>query len=322
MSSSEIPNGSFEIDSDSDGIPDEWERGLYPGGEGGYDSGESAHGARSYRFVHPGGRGNGGGYLESGLFPASRLFFPPVRFACKASAAGIKVACVIRCYDAGKAFLGEREVYASVSNPTAWSLVVVTNVSGVPGGTEFVKVRLIGGKDDTDAAGTVWFDAVGVEGLPAPVPVRETVDQPAAKTRSGKYIDVGSAWDMNIPADGKLSWLVVEVELMGSSWTDEMGSGSCRPRGRFRIGERWSSDAVGPDASEWGGPYRLSLNIEGLSGKRQLRFQIRAEPGGEGSVTLRSPGSLRKFYLPNTRIVDAGAGTVSDGWDGMREGRP
>jgi len=257
MSYGEIPNGSLETDSVSDGVPDDWERGLYPGGEGGYDSGETAHGARSYRFVHPGGRGNGGGYLESGFFPANRLFFPPVRFACKAS-----------------------------------------------------------------AAGTVWFDAVGVEGFPAPVPLVETVDQPAAKTRSAKYIDVGRAWDMNIPAGGKLSWLVVEVELMGSSWTDETGPGSCRPRGRLRIGERWSSDAVGPDASEWGGPYRLSLNIDGLSGTQQLRFQLRAEPGGEGPVSLRSPASLRSYFLPNTRIVDVGAGTVSDGWEGMREGRP
>ena len=29
-----VPNGSFEIDSDSDGVPDNWTRSLYSGGAG------------------------------------------------------------------------------------------------------------------------------------------------------------------------------------------------------------------------------------------------------------------------------------------------
>ena len=53
-------------------------------------------------FFHPGGKGNGGGYLESDYVHANPLFSKPVRFACKASAAGIKVACVVLRYDRGK----------------------------------------------------------------------------------------------------------------------------------------------------------------------------------------------------------------------------
>lgn len=322
MSSLEIPNGSFEIDSDSDGVPDGWERGFLPGGAGGYDDGDSVHGARSYRFVHPGGAGNGGGYLESGFFPASALFFPPVRFACKASNPGTGVACVVRFYDRCRAPLGEREVYSSVSNPAAWGLVVVADPGGVPAGTGYARVRLVGGTSGADAAGTVWFDAVGVEGAPAPCPLPGVVDQAEARARSAKFVDVGRPWDIVIPGDGTSSWLVVGVELRGRSWTDEMGHGSCRPVGRFMIGDRVSSEASGPGTDEWGGPYLLSMRIDGLAGARQLRFQLRAEPGGEVAVALRSPAGLPRLLHPNTRVVDAVAGTVTDGWEGKRGGRP
>lgn len=322
MSSLEIHNGSFEIDSDSDGVPDGWERGFFPGGSGGYDDGDSAHGARSYRFVHPGGPGNGGGYLESGFFPASALFFPPVRFACKASNPATGVACVVRFHDRARAPLGEREVYFSVSNPAAWGLVVVADPGGVPAGTRYARVRLVGGTSGADAAGTVWFDAVGVEGAPAPSPLAGTVDQAEARARSTQFVDVGQPWDIVIPEDGTSSWLVVGVELRGHSWSDEMGIGSCRPVARFRIGERVSSEAAGPGTGEWGGPFLLSMRIDGLAGARQLRFQLRAEPGGEAAVALRSPAALPRLLFPNARVVDAMAGTVADGWEAKREGRP
>ena len=312
MSHMEIPNGSFEDDVDSDGVPDHWSVFFYPGGTGGYDTGEHVHGMKSYKFVHPGGQGNGGGYLESDYVYADPLFFKPVRFACKASAAGIKVACVVLHYDRGKGFLGEKEVYASIANPTAWGLVVVTNLPCPFPGTEYVKVRLVGGMDDTDVAGTVWFDAVGMEGSVASVPAAEMVDQAQVGTRSGSYVDVGIPWDITIPAGGRFSWLVVGIELKGISWVNEMGEGSCRPKGRFRIGSRFSSEATGSGTAVWEGPYYPSLNIDGLSGSQRVHFQLREEPDAGEKVFLRSPPAARKYFRQNARVVDAGEGTVTD----------
>jgi hypothetical protein len=312
MSHMEIPNGSFEEDVDSDGIPDRWSVFFYPGGSGGYDTGERVHGRKSYKLIHPGGKGNGGGYLESDYVRADPLFLKPVRFACKASAAGIKVACVVLHYDGGKGFLGAKEVYASTANPTAWGLVVVTNLPWSFPGTEYVKVRLVGGKDDTDVAGTVWFGAVGEEGSPASVPVAETVDQAPVSTHSGGYVDVGTPWDITLPSGGKFSWLVVGMELKGLSWSNEMGEGSCRPKGRFRIGSRFSSEATGPGTAVWGGPYYPSLNIDGISGSRRVHFQLREEPDAGEKVFLRSPAAARKYFRSNARVVDAGEGTVAD----------
>jgi hypothetical protein len=318
MSHMEIPNGSFEEDVDSDGVPDHWSVFFYPGGTGGYDTGEHARGMKSYKFVHPGGKGNGGGYLESDQVRADPLFFKPVRFACKASAAGMKVACVVLHYDGGKGFLGEKEVYASIANPTAWGLVVITNLTCSFPGTEYVKVRLVGGKDDTDVAGTVWFGAVGEEGSPASVPAAESVDQGEVGARTGGYVDVGTPWDITIPAGGKFSWLVVGIELKGFSWANEMGEGACRPKGRFRIGSRFSSEATGPGTAAWGGPYPACLNIDGLSGSQRAHFQLREEPDAGEKVFLRSPAAARKYFRQNVRVVDAGEGTVADsGQEGL-----
>lgn len=267
---------------------------------------------KSYKFVHPGGKGNGGGYLESDYVHANPLFFKPVRFACKASAAGIKVACVVLHYDRGKGFLGEKEIYASVANPTAWGLVVITNLPCSFPGTEYIKVRLVGGKDDTDVAGTVWFDAVGEEGSPASVPASETVDQVEVGARTGSYVDVGTPWDITVPAGGKFSWLLVGIELMGYSWSNEMGDGFCLPKARFRIGSRFSSEATGPGTAAWEGPYYPSLNIDGISGSQRVHFQLREEPDVGANVFLRSPAAKRKYFRQNTRVVDAGEGTVTD----------
>jgi hypothetical protein len=307
-----IPNGSFEADADFGGVPDHWVAVFYPGGTGEYDASDYVHGRKSYRFVHPGGQGRGGGYLESDYIFVNPLFFTPIRFACKSSVSGIKVACVLRHFDRDKVFLGEQEVYASVDHPADWGLVVVRNVPYVFAGAEYVRVRLIGGKDDTDVAGTVWFDAVGVEGAPASIPAGETIDQAQVTSRSGAYRDVGDGWAITVPSDGKVSWLFVGLELKGHSWSNEMGEGASFPKGRFRIGSRYSSEATGPGKDEWDGPYFPSLRIDGLSGKQQLRFQLRAEPDAGGNVYLRSPASARKYFRPNTRTVDVGEGTLSD----------
>src|SRR3990172_5329481 len=59
-----IPNGSFEIDADQDGVPDGWTKNLYPAGGGAIETASPAHGANAYKFVQQAGPGNGGGYLD------------------------------------------------------------------------------------------------------------------------------------------------------------------------------------------------------------------------------------------------------------------
>ncbi|MDI9562514.1 MAG: hypothetical protein QM235_15215, partial [Pseudomonadota bacterium] len=51
----ELPNGSFEIDTDADDIPDNWTRNLYAGGSAAFDTITPAHGAKAYKFTRTSG---------------------------------------------------------------------------------------------------------------------------------------------------------------------------------------------------------------------------------------------------------------------------
>lgn len=157
LSSSGLQNPSFEIDSDSDGIPDNWSKDLYPGGSGSYETTDVKHGTKAYKFVHPGGSGNGGGYLTSDYILATdtKISFS---FYLKNTNAGTKVKCEIRCYDKSQTYLSSITAYESTNNPTSWTKI--NCAATLPSNTRYIKIRLHGGVDDTDAAGTVYFDYV------------------------------------------------------------------------------------------------------------------------------------------------------------------
>lgn len=158
-----IINGSFEIDSDADGVPDSWTRNLYPGGTGSLYTTAPAHGAQSWSFVHPGGVSNGGGYLDSDYFEVSPQILYLVRFILWATAAGMKNMVQIRYYDKDQAELesGSPEtIFTTTTNPASATPYIVQ--FNPPATTCYARVRLIGGYTDTDVAGTAYFDDVGL----------------------------------------------------------------------------------------------------------------------------------------------------------------
>ena len=153
-----VPNGSFEVDADSDGIPDNWTENLYPSGTFTLDTTDPAHAAKCAKFTHPGGAGNGGGYLDSDYISADDInpndYF--ISFLHRSSAAGMKNIVEIRCYDKAKAYLSTITAYYSTANPTAWKKFQF--YLAFPAGTAYVKIRVIGGYTDTDVAGDAYFD--------------------------------------------------------------------------------------------------------------------------------------------------------------------
>lgn len=155
-------NGSFEYDADDDGIPDNWTRSLYPGGSAGFDTDNPMHGARAYRFTHPGGGGNGGGYLESDYVEVSSLDQHYIKFSLRSSVSGIRNIVQLRYYDKDKVFLSSADLYNGTAPDTAARSLSYNFTP--PANARYIKIRLIGGYTDTDVAGETCFD--GVELLP------------------------------------------------------------------------------------------------------------------------------------------------------------
>src|SRR4030066_615632 len=86
-----IPNGSFEIDADADGVPDGWTKNLYPAGGGAGETTHPSHGAQAYKFTQQAGPGNGGGYLDQNDYlPCGSLIPLVFDWFHYASTAGMK----------------------------------------------------------------------------------------------------------------------------------------------------------------------------------------------------------------------------------------
>jgi hypothetical protein len=155
-----VPNGSFEIDSDSDGIPDNWTRYQYSGGTGAFDTSTPAHGAKAYKFTAT--TSSGGGSLTSDYIPCSEHQTLTFRFIHKASVAGMRNIVRILWYTAAKAACAtpSTDLYDSTSNPTSWTEYIRGVVP--PSTARYCKVVLYGGYPSA-TTGTAYFDAISVE---------------------------------------------------------------------------------------------------------------------------------------------------------------
>ena len=148
-------NGSFEVDSDSDGTPDSWDIELYPGGSCVLDTDSPAHGEKCLSFIHPGGSGNGGGFALSDYMLCGEVIVM-VRGWHWVSAAGMKCEVILRWYTKAKVYISSTTLYSSVANPTI--PIFSRWIAAPPDNARFAKLEIIGGKDDVDVAGTAYFD--------------------------------------------------------------------------------------------------------------------------------------------------------------------
>lgn len=163
-----VLNGSFEDDTDGDGVPDEWTKTLYTGGTFAIDTTDQQHGEASAKFVHPGGGGNGGGYLESSSFlPCSPNRPIEVLWELKCSAAGVSVKVELFWFksDQTASTTPSTAIYNSTANPTSWTGLSASATP--PSDARFCKLRLTGGHNGVATAGTVRFDDVLLRLKPA-----------------------------------------------------------------------------------------------------------------------------------------------------------
>lgn len=162
LAGSGVPNGSFEVDSDADNVPDSWTVATYPGGTVARDTAAPSHGGAALKMVHPGGVGNGGGYAVSDYIPCSEVEPVVLQLLHHATAAGMKNQVIFYWYTAAKVACATASttVYDSTVNPTSATLLVLGATP--PATARFFKVRLVGGESSVNVAGTAYWDGVGL----------------------------------------------------------------------------------------------------------------------------------------------------------------
>jgi len=156
-----VPNGNFEIDSDSDGIPDGWTQSLYAGGAGAFDETTPMEGIRSWQFTHPGGVGNGGGSLTSDYIECSPTITYCLRALHYTSVTGVKDLIQVQYYDKDKVVNGAAvDLYNS--SACAASPEHISRPFTPTALSQYLKVKIIGGHTDESTAGDSFFDDVDI----------------------------------------------------------------------------------------------------------------------------------------------------------------
>jgi hypothetical protein len=207
----QISNGSFEIDSDADGTPDNWTLSLYAAGAGAVSTSAPGHGERCFIFTRTSGAGNGGGQLLSDYIAVSTVAAPWVSFALKQSSAQPRTKVLVRPYTAQKATLADSTIYDSTANPTVWTdkHYRVT----LPTSACFVKIALQGGTTDHNFAGTIAFDNIRIgEQNPTEHIKAANITQAELKTSIG-------SWNTSIPPDSVASASLVDYSFFPTQTT-------------------------------------------------------------------------------------------------------
>ncbi len=154
-----LANGSFEVDSDADNVPDSWTLTNYSGGTNTRDTADKAHGAASMKFVSV---GSGGGFIVSDDFiECSPQKAVEISFMLK-STADVRNLVEAIWYTAGGTEISDTDIYDnSTTNPTAWSRrgsIVIP-----PSTAYYLKIRIYGCHSSDATAGTARFDDVEVK---------------------------------------------------------------------------------------------------------------------------------------------------------------
>lgn len=153
-----LPNPSFDIDTDANGVPDNWSLSLYAAGAGAASTADSHHGERSFIFTRTSGAGNGGGELLSDYMSITTGVTYYTQWAHKQSAANVRSKVRMQFYTASKTTLADSTIYDSTINPTTW--MEIRRSYSAPDTARFCKILLIGGTTDKDIAGTIAFDDI------------------------------------------------------------------------------------------------------------------------------------------------------------------
>jgi hypothetical protein len=169
-------NGSFEIDTDADGVPDNWTRTLSAGGAGVISTSISVHGKNSFQFTFPSGAGNGGGFLKSDSFDVNNVDPFNLSFSIQRSAsAGAKNEVIVDYLNGALTTVGSETVYSATSEASTGWISKTVALSPPNSSAVIAQVSIIGGTTDIDSSGITRFDDVfmseGVSINPGDVPI-------------------------------------------------------------------------------------------------------------------------------------------------------
>lgn len=158
-----ITNGSFESDTDGDGIPDNWSITEYDATSTvELDDTTQEHGEVSLKFVST---GLGGGIAETSFFEVGKSETLYLTFKYKSSVVGVRNVAEISWYTAAQSLISTTTLLDdSTTNPTSFTKQTYQPV--VPATGAYAKFKFYGCHSSDATAGTTWLDDVYLNWYP------------------------------------------------------------------------------------------------------------------------------------------------------------
>lgn len=151
-----VVNGSFEIDSDANNIPDGWSLVSEAGSSNAIDTTESTDGGQSFRFTSS---GSGGGSLTlTEFFPVNDSDNLRVNFDLRSTVAGVRNIVNVLWFDISFVSITTSTIYDSTNNPVTFTEQQFAVVP--PANARFAKIQLIGCDPAVATPGSTYYDRV------------------------------------------------------------------------------------------------------------------------------------------------------------------
>ena len=153
-----VPNGSFEVDSDSNNVPDGYTLASEAGASNSRDNTQSTSGSWSMRFTSTGS--GGGSIITTDFFPVNDVDQLRVNVDLFSTVAGVRNIVRVEWFDVSQVAISNTDAYDSTANPTSWT---TQNLFATPPvGARFAKLRLIGIDPSVALAGITYYDNLSV----------------------------------------------------------------------------------------------------------------------------------------------------------------
>lgn len=153
-------NGSFETDTDSDNVPDNWTVAELTGGTIAIDSTSSTHGANSLKFTSTGSGGGSASTDDYYEVEAGKVI--GLRFSIISANADTHNSVDVYWYNASKVYLSASSAYDdSATNPTSWTRKYTTVTA--PATAKFARIVLSGVEADSTTHSSTTFDNIELD---------------------------------------------------------------------------------------------------------------------------------------------------------------
>jgi len=160
-----IRNGGFEIDTDVNGRPDNWDINLYTGGGSTLITtattwAEPLHGSKSLCFTRPSGVGNGAGNALSEYFPLSTRTPVIADMILYADTSAVDNGVGIYLYDKNKTYTTYISPYRSTNESTAARRLVVAVNPSTASNAKFGRLMINCGGTAMGSSAHIYVDDV------------------------------------------------------------------------------------------------------------------------------------------------------------------